>query len=188
MRVEVVFELGEADALLEVPWAKPDGSARYLDLRDDPKTIQQIEPARRHRPLHNFLATVNSADSVFSTASCRVWLEPETGETSEFVSEIDLFFALEDLNAERSHYEGLCQRLVELLAHESGETVRAELRLRRCQFARTGGHGFCVAIFLRARGETAGQAEIRWGLGLTHLQQALLFVSRTVRQRFAQAG
>lgn len=188
MRVEVVFELGEGGARLEVPWEKADGSARYLDLRDDPKTIQEIEPARRHRPLHNFLATVNSADSVFSTARCRVWIEPETAEASEFASEIHLFFALEDLNAERSHYDGLCQRLVELLAHESGETVSAELRVRRCQFRQTGGSGYCLAIFLRARGETAGQAEIRWGLGLAHLQQALLFVSRTVRQRLAQAG
>jgi len=188
MRVEVVFELGEGDAWLEVPWEKADGSARYLDLRNDPKALQEIEPARRHRPLHNFLATVNSADSVFSTASCRVWLEPETDATSEFASEIDLFFALEDLNAERSHYEGLCQRLLELLAHESGETVRAELRVRRCRFRQTGGNGNCLALFLRARGETAGQAEIRWGLGLAHVQQALLFVSRTVRQRLAQAG
>ncbi len=188
MRVEVAFELDESDVSLEVPWEKAEGSARYLDLRSDPKAIQEIEPARRHRPLHNFLATVNSADSVFSTVRCRVWLEPETGETSEFASEIDVFFALQDLNAERSHYEGLCQRLRELLAHESGETVCAELRVRRCRFRTTGGSGYCLALFLRARGETAGQAEIRWGLGLAHVQQALLFVSRTVRQRLAQAG
>ena len=188
MRVEVAFELGESDAYLEVPWGKSDGSARYLDLRSDPKAILEIKPARRHRPLHNFLATVNSPDSVFGTARCRVWLEPEADETSEFASEIDVFFALEDLNAERSHYEGLCQRLLELLAHESGETVRAELRVRRCRFRTTGGSGYCLALFLRARGETAGQAEIRWGLGLAHVQQALLFVSRAVRQRLAQAG
>jgi hypothetical protein len=188
MRAEVAFELGESDACLEVPWEKVDGSAHYLDLRSDPKAIQEIELARRHRPLHNFLATVNSADSVFSTARCRVWLEPETGDTSEFASQIDLFFAPEDLNTERSHYEGLCQRLLELLAHESGETVRVELRVRRCRFGATGGSGFGLALFLRARGETPGQAEIRWGLGLAHLQQALLFVSRTVRQRLAQAG
>lgn len=188
MRVEVAFELGDGDARLEVPWEKADGSARYLDLRDDPKAIQQIEPARRHRPLHSFLTTVNSPDSVFSTVCCRVWLEPETGETSEFASEIDLFFELEELNTERSHYEGLCQRLLELLAQESGETVRAELRVRRCRFSQTGGNGFGLALFLRAHGETAGQAEIRWGLGLAHVQQALLFISRTVRQRLTQAG
>ena len=188
MRVEVAFELDESDACLEVPWSRAEGSAQYLDLRSDPKVIQEIEPARRHRPLHNFLATVNSADSVFSTARCRVWLEPETDEPSEFASEIDLIFALEDLNAERSHYEGLCQRLLELLAHESGETVRAELRVRRCRFNSMGGSGYCLTLFLRACGETAGQAEIRWGLGLAHVQQALLFVSRSVRQRLAQAG
>jgi hypothetical protein len=188
MRAEVISELGEADACLEVPWHQADGSARYLDLRGDPKAIQEIEPARRYRPLHNFLTTVNSADSVFRTAACRVWLEPETGETSEFASEIALCFALEDLNDERGHYEGLCRSLQELLAHEPGDAVRAELRVRRCRFGATGGSGFSLAVFLRARGETAGQAEIRWGLGLAHLQQALLFVSRAVRQRLAQAS
>ena len=188
MRAEVAFELGESDACLEVPCEKAGGSEHYLDLRSDPKAIQEIEPARRHRPLHNFLATVNSPDSVFSTARCRVWLEPDTSDTSEFASQIDLFFALEDLNADRSHYEGLCQRLLELLAHESGETVRVELRVRRCRFRATGASGYGLALFLRARGETAGQAEIRWVLGLAHLQQALLFVSRGVRQRLAQAG
>jgi hypothetical protein len=188
MRVEVAFEIGESDVSLEVPWKKADGTARYLDLRSDPKAILEIEPARRHRPLHNFLALVNSADSVFSTARCRVWLEPETEEASEFACEIDVFFALEDLNAERSHYEGLCQRLLELLSRESGESVRAELRVRRCRFPTTGGNGYCLALILRARGETAGQAEIRWGLGLAHVQQALLFVSRAIRQRLASAG
>ena len=77
---------------------------------------------------------------------------------------------------------------MELLEHESGQTVRLELRVRRCRFRATGGSGFGLALLLRARGETAGQAEIRWGLGLAHLQQALLFVSRGVRQRLAQAG
>lgn len=188
MQVEVAFELGDSDVCLEVPWERADGSARFLDLRDDPKAILEIEPARRYRPLHNFLASVNSADSVFGTARCRVWLEPETEETSEFASEIAIFFAIEDLNAERGHYEGLCQRLLELLARESGESVRAELRVRRCRFRTTGGSGYCLALFLRARGETAGQAEIRWGLGLAHVQQALLFTSRTIRQRLASAG
>jgi len=187
MRVEVAFELAESDERLNVPWEKPDGT-RFLDLRSTPKAIQEIEPARRYRPLHNFLAAVNSTDSVFATARCRVWLEQETGDASEFASEIDLFFASEDLNAERTQYEGLCQRLLELLAQESGQTLRAELRVRRCRFGTTGQNGHCLAVFLHARGETPGQAEIRWGLGLAHLQQALLFVSRGVRQRLTQAG
>ena len=31
--------------------------------------------------------------------------------------------------------------------------------------------------------ETREQAEVRWGLGLARVQQALLFVARTLRQK-----
>lgn len=188
MRVEVAFELEEQDQGLEVPWANRDRATHYLDLRNDPGAIREIEPARRHRPLHTFLAAVNSADSVFSTAQCKVWLEPESGETSEFASQIDLFFALEELNLERSNYEGLGQRLMELLTQDSGESLRAELRVRRCHFRETNERGCFLAVVLRACGETPGQAELRWGLGLVRIQQALLFVSRAIRHQLAGAG
>jgi hypothetical protein len=39
---------------------------------------------------------------------------------------------------------------------------------------------------LAAKGNTPEQAVLRWGLGLAHLQQALLFTSRHLRQQIAQ--
>jgi hypothetical protein len=188
MRVGVMFETGEQDARLEVPWRSADQTTEYLDLRADPGAIREIAPARRHRPLYNFLVMLNSGDSVFSTAYCKVWLEPERGETSEFASLVDLFFAPEDLNQQRGHYEGLCEQLLELLTHDSGDTLHAELRVRRCHFRESGAAGYCLAVVLRARGETPGQAELRWGLGLARVQQALLFVSRGIRHWLAQTG
>lgn len=185
MRVETVFEIGEGHPLLEIPWENREHATQHLDLREAPANIREVELTRRHRPLQSFLAAVNSDDSVFSTARCSVWLEPEQGETSEFASQIDVVFALHEFNLDRSRYEGLCQRLVELLTRDAGEAMRAELRVRRCHFRGTGERGFCLAIVLRAHGETPGQAELRWGLGLVRLQQALLFVSRAIRQHLA---
>jgi hypothetical protein len=41
---------------------------------------------------------------------------------------------------------------------------------------------------LAAQGDSAEQAVLRWGLGLAHVQQALLFTSRHLRMRLAQTG
>jgi hypothetical protein len=40
-------------------------------------------------------------------------------------------------------------------------------------------------IRLAAKGESPEQAVLRWGLGLTHIQQALLFSSRFLRLHLA---
>jgi len=192
MRIEVAFQAGDSDEELEVPWKSREGVAAYLDLRDDPRALAQIEPARRHRPLQNFLAVVNSADSVFSTARCKTWLDSEglAGEAhaSEFASRIDLFFALEDFNLERSRYEELAQRLLGLLVRDPGDVVSARLCLHRCCFGAQAARGYALRVFLYARGATPGQAELRWGLGLARLQQALLFISRVIRQHLAQSA
>ena len=188
MRVDVIRETEGQDAGIEVPWRSPGQTTEYIDLRGDPAAIREIEPARRHRPLHNFLAMLNSGDSVYSTAYCKVWLEPERGETNEFASQIDVFFASVELNLQRGHYEGLCEQMLELLTQDAGDTLRAELRVRRCHFRESGANGYCLGVFLWARGETPGQAELRWGLGLARVQQALLFVSRGVRHWLGQTG
>jgi len=199
MRVEVAFQVGDSDEGLEVPWKGREGVPGYLDLRNDPLALGQIEPARRHRPLQNFLAAVNSADSVFSTARCKTWLDFEglggEGQASEFASRIDLFFALEDFNLDRSRYEELAERLLELLAHDPTDAVSARLCLHRCCFGAParlpdgqGTRGYALRVFLYARGATPGQAELRWGLGLARLQQALLFISRVIRQHLGQSA
>ena len=47
-----------------------------------------------------------------------------------------------------------------------------------------------LALWLRlaAKGESPEQAVLRWGLGLAHIQQALLFTSRYLRLHLAQTG
>ena len=45
---------------------------------------------------------------------------------------------------------------------------------------------FALKIELEAVGDSGEQAALRWGLGLAHLQQALLFTSRYLRQQISQ--
>ncbi len=197
MRAEVTFELEESSEKLEVPPEGASAAGNCAGLRENPGLLERLEEARRHPSLKNFLAAVNSADSLFSTVRCKTWLNsdgPATAtapgqEPCEFASQIDLVFAQEQSNLERSHYDNLTGRLQELLTRETApDTMRAELRVRLCRFRALGRWGFNLAIFLYARGATPEQAQLRWGLGLARIQQALLFSSRVLRQQIAQAS
>lgn len=187
MRVEVKAELAPGDATLEIPWEQ--AGERYLDLRSDARAIAAIEPARRYVPLGRFLDTVNGLDSVFRTAKCSAHAGQGAAappESHEFASSVHLLFADEKYNFRVEHYEGLAGQLGELLARDSpADALHAGLRIRSCRFRTAGRDGFCLAILLSAQGATPEQAELRWGLGLTRIQQALLFLSRVVRHHQA---
>jgi len=189
MRVDFAIEVEPRDEMLEIPWENAATGSRYFDLREDPHAIEQVKDARRYVPVRGFLAAVNSADSVFATARCSAGTSP--ADENEFVSQIELIFApaLEDFNFDRDNFESVADDLLELLARDpAGETLRAWLRLRRCHYRDAGREGFCLAVVLSARGETSGQAELRWGLALARVQQALLFTSRVIRHYLAQSG
>ncbi len=193
MRVEIVSAPTEAGETLEIPWESADPERRYFDLRDDPRGIAQITEARRHSPLRNFLVAVNSDDSLFATARCKTWQmqgDPASGaDACEFSSGLDLIFAPQPLNFERSHHELLARRLEELLTRDTApDALRSELRVLLCRFRAHERAGYCLRFELHARGATPEQAELRWGLGLARVQQALLFASRMLRQQIAQAS
>lgn len=183
MRVEGLREPDQAERL-EMPWRSASG--QYFDLRQDARSIYQIEAARRHPPLGRFLATVNSEDSVFATAACRVeaWSAAgEPGAGHRFSSRIALLFADPEFNFQLSHYEGLIGQLEKLLGRDRpADSLLVTLRLGPCRFTESQREGLHLAITLAAAGDSAEQARTRWGLGLVRVQQALLFLSRVVRQ------
>ncbi len=195
MRVAVAFELEDSDKH-EIAGENRDPNSASLDLRANPRAIDQLELARRHPPLRGFLAAVNSADSIFSTICCGTELHPgesaavTSGEEAyEFTSSIELVFARDEFNFGLGRYQSLAQRLAELLGREAtAEALRAELRLRHRGFPASGRKGFSLTLLLYARGATPGQAELRWGLGLARLQQALLFLSRVIRHELSQGS
>jgi hypothetical protein len=162
--------------------------AEHHNLHADPGAIERIECARRHLPLRNLLNYLNANDSLFSTCGCKAWgaEENDAFEPCVFASRVDLIFLREDANFGTGPHENLAKRLSELLEREPGDTLRVELQLAAAEF---GGEnrGFCTRILLYAKGNTPGQAELRWGLGLARLQQALLFVARAYGTSLAWA-
>jgi hypothetical protein len=160
----------------------------YFDLRANPQAIEQIALAREYAPLRNFLSAVNGADSLFASASASTQADsPATvsaGEACEFASQARLVFAESSDNFERDRYTDLAAGLKELLERDSGDAIRAVLRISPCDFPAQNRRGFCLSIRLVAHGASAEQAEMRWGLGLARTQQALLFTARALRQQF----
>jgi hypothetical protein len=185
MRVTLRLEPDAETAGLELP-------AGSLDLRTNPGAIEQIEPARRHKPLRGLLVALNSAESVFASAACQTWSKQASGaeQAAEFGSRVDVCFSGQQHNFERSNYESLGGGLRELLEREAGggDTLEAEVCLLQCTYEESRRAGFALRLILTGRGETPAQAELRWGLGVAHLQQALLFLSRAARQLQARAN
>ncbi len=180
MRIAVVFDSAETCCVR---------GARHFDLHLDARAIERIDAARLHAPMRTFLTNVNTSDSIFATIGCKVWtaVEPANTEMEVFASRIDLIFLQEATNFGRGPHEDLASRLAQLLERDSGETLRAELRISPVEFAGED-RGFCLRMILYARGATREQAEARWGLGLARMQQALLFVARELRHHTEPAS
>jgi hypothetical protein len=84
-------------------------------------------------------------------------------------------------------YFQLLQKLIELLRGAgSQEVLMARLCLVSAGKDESTPGIFSLHIELEAVGDSGEQAALRWGLGLAHLQQALLFTSRYLRQRVSQ--
>lgn len=190
--MQAIVALGSAADTepLRIPWESANPEKHYFDLRENPSALSKIEPARQHRPLHTFLSTINSGTSPLASARCSTWSEPAaaagSSETVKFASQVDLVFTEESWNFDRGLYQALAERTGELLTREGTEgATRAELRLHPCHFGKDPRPGYALAVRVFARGATLEQAELRWGLGLARVQQALLFAARAVRQEHA---
>jgi len=182
MRVEIVDDTQSPAQVAVFPPGKD-----YVDLRQNSQGIERIAAARAYLPLRNFLIAVNSPESVFASLTAAVECKPAvaaaTGEIHEFSSWIGLVFTVPSLNFDRGRYVELAEGLKELLERDSADSIRGVLRVAACDFQEQTQRGFCLGICLTARGDSAKQAELRWGLGLARVQQALLFRARTLGQQ-----
>jgi hypothetical protein len=179
MRIEIVEDTAEA---LNFP---PNDD--YVDLRKNPHALERIAAAREYLPLRNFLTAVNSSGSVYSSVAvateCHSPGDASSGNVYEFGSRVSLVFAVPSLNCDRNQYAELTAKLKELLERDPGGEVSGELGIYSCNFLEQRCQGFCLEIRLMASGESAKQAETRWGLGLARVQQALLFRARALGQQ-----
>ena len=158
--------------------------AGMFDLREDPGAIERIEAARQHLALRGFLLHLNAEESPFSTFGCKVWNDsPDSGvERSIFASRVDLLLSQDSDGMDQEQYEEFARRLATLLDREPGDSLRAELHVAPAELS-PGRQGFCLRLFLYARGARLDQAQLRWSLGIARVQQALLFVARAIRHQ-----
>ena len=133
------------------------------------------------RALRSFSMAIDSDDSLFKCEQPAPHIVGDALCTADFV----LRFRGESLeNNGRLHFS-LIEKLVELLRGAgSSETLAARICLTKSD----SDSGIALRLRLEARGNSAEQARLRWGLGLAHVQQALLFSSRYLRQQIGQSA
>jgi hypothetical protein len=148
--------------------------------------------------IKSFLAAIDTLDSLFCVA------QPLTGPSADegaggrvYFGDIVLEFREAENSRNRSLHFILMEKLSELLREAgSQESFETTLCLTSGSIS-VSASGIPVkpyqkelALWMRlaAKGASAEQAALRWGLGLAHIQQALLFTSRHLRMHLAQTG
>jgi hypothetical protein len=164
MRVEVVemiAERGDAEA--------PDDTAVKLALE-------------------NFKSALQGDDSFLDSRQIGNWQVTRAGEGRAIChGRFDLSLRGKETGRNRGLHFQLIQKLIELLKNAgSPEILAAKLCLISETQDETGQEFFVLRIELESAGDSSEQAALRWGLGLAHLQQALLFTSRYLRQQLSQ--
>jgi hypothetical protein len=148
-------------------------------------------PLQENRALNGFLAAVNGSDSFFR-------VEPTTFAFPDLVLEegarsfrltFRIGFSHGKLNRSRGLFFTLLEKTAELL-REAGaaDTLGVRLGLGSESDDAPGRASHRLVLELSALGSTPEQAELRWGLGLAHVQKALLFTSRQLRQQISSRG
>jgi hypothetical protein len=148
--------------------------------------------------IKSFLAAIESDDSLFCVA------QPLAGPSADemaggrvYFGDIVLEFRGAENGRNRNLHFILIEKLIELLKEAgSPESLETTLYLTSGSISVSASGNpvkpnqkeLALWIRLAAKGDTAEQAARRWGLGLAHIQQALLFTSRLLRMRLAQTG
>jgi hypothetical protein len=138
--------------------------------------------------IKSFLTAMDSDDSLLGATLGGPSTEGSEGVRA-YAVDIALRFRRPELARDRRLYFLLSEKLIELLRNAgSGESLEAKLALTSTDQANASAGEHELWLQLTATGDTAEQATLRWGLGLAHVQQALLFTSRYLRQYLAQKG
>jgi hypothetical protein len=142
------------------------------------------------RAAQSFLAVIDGDDSLFRLVEpLRQSLEEMGERNAVLAGSFLLAFRRPELACDRKLHQMLLENLVQLLREE---TEKDALTVRLCTTANTlkKGESAELALWMQveALGETVEQARLRWDLGITHVQQALLFLSRSLRQYLGRTG
>lgn len=192
MHVDFSVELGAKDDCLELPWAAPDGSLRYYDLRRQPELLLNIQEAFDNEELGHFLAAINSPASMFETSKCDLWTTRELAEEEliygaecKCASYIDLVFNEPELRYSFAQHEELARTLSGMLKKVPIISSAAEFAIRRCHYAAAPSEkqdGFGITFYLSGYGKDESAARGHWNIGLRLVENALLQISAAQRK------
>jgi len=198
MDADFSVELGADDEALEFPWTSPDGNLRYYDVKNQADLLLYISEANHYQELGEFLSCANSANSLFLTAKCDVWLDEELQEAEaiygaklKLASYVDILFADPSDSGPRfefERHERVADRLVQLLSRAPQISVAAEFIVRRCYYHSAEEPvrpGYYLTFYCFGYGDDAEEARKRWGIGMNLVQNALLQLSAEVRRGLA---
>jgi hypothetical protein len=148
--------------------------------------------------MKSFLAAIESDVSLFCVAQPLAGPSADEGAGGRvYFGDIVLEFREAENSRNRSLHFILMEKLIELLKEAgSPESLETTLCLTSGSISvsssgnpvKQNQRELALWIRLAAKGESAEQAALRWGLGLAHIQQALLFTSRHLRMHLVQTG
>jgi hypothetical protein len=138
--------------------------------------------------LANFRAALGGKDSFFQLQDFTVGFPGQSAEIQgACAGQFVIVFRRLDLSANRSLYSILSQTLQELLKKTaSSDALFATLCVTGPAAEGSPGPELSLVLQLEAIGSTPEQAEVRWGLGLMHLQEAFLSASRLLPRHVAK--
>lgn len=186
MQADFAIECGADDECLEIPWASEDGTLRFIDMRENPELIGELDEVRRFPELGEFLRSANSRPSAFHSAKCdagftrEMTLEDEIfGTAGKFGSYVDLLFSSPMLRISFERQEATARRLTELLRKSQEMPAAAEFLVRRC-FLPGEPDGFYFTCYVFGYSEDEGEARKLWGIALQLVGSALVQVSAEI--------
>ncbi len=179
MEADYAVELTSDDERLQIPWAAPDGKCLYLDLKQHPELIYEVEEAQREPALADFLRRINARESAMQSAKCDAWTNDQINPEEEIFglpakcgSYIDLIFADERRFSFPAH-ESLAKQVTQLLKKAPEIPASAEFLIRRCEFQGVEEPGFYFTVYVFGFGDDEQSAHQQWEIGLRLTENAL---------------
>lgn len=184
MLAEWSAECTADDPVLVVPWQDPDGSAAFVDLRQNPYDFDHLPEAEQYPPLMQALRALNAPRSPVFTAKCDAWaLEAEELEHLQLNLDLPALDAVETRAGFGSYIDLLWrERTIFASFHQQGQQLHRLARLAapldhpyaaldcivRPAFVDLTGpqEGFAVSVYLRALGSDLDTATAHWAAAL----------------------
>jgi hypothetical protein len=147
-------------------------------------------PANENQIFSNFCAALSGKDSFLRLQDSVAGFPGLPGAThGAYAGQVAIAFRRLDLTTDRKLYLMLLQTLQELLKNApSSDALFVTLCVAPPATENVNASELFLILQLEAIGSTPQQAELRWGLGLAHVQDALLTASTLLRQHLAKTS